>query len=214
MSVLFTTKNPKLLISKLFDSLINHVDIYTEEQLAFFDSNSFKSVKTYENDDNDEMNIEQFDVVKTYSRMRSKEFAEYVDSIINTETIEDYFDCDGKTKMWNLDMGFFDYSKNLSKNRKPKTMNVCDYWNATRDKLLKVLDQFQKDSFERYEQIKHELKRESNDIESIMGRIFENSFVFILKVQEIDLEDYIIREDIHLIELDFYLNYYECQLLR
>lgn len=77
-----------------------------------------------------------------------------------------------------------------------------------------MFDQFQKETFERYEQIKHEFKQGKNDIESIMGRIFENRFAFILKIQEIDAEDYITQEDIHLIELDFYLNSYECQLLR
>lgn len=123
MSVSSAFKNPKLLISKFFHSLINQIEIFTEEQLAFYESNSSISIKDYEKND-DNRKIEEISVADTSSGMESKELTKYVDSIIDTDSIEDYFDYDGKTKLWNIKIPSFDIEKNLSKNTQPKTMKV------------------------------------------------------------------------------------------
>lgn len=208
--------NPKLAISQFFDSLIAEIDIFTEEQLAFYECNSYMKIKDYENDDDnnddDRRNIDQNNL--------KDEITEYIDNIHDTATIEDYFKNDGTSNIWflyrEIIFHVFDFTKNLpSKTVPPKTMLAFDYMNAARDKLFDVLNQFQKETFERYEKIKNELKRDgNNNNESIIERLFENRYAFILKIQEEDSDGTIIQEAIHLIELDFYLNSEECQLLR
>lgn len=191
------TKNPKLFISQHFDSLIREVDIFTEKRLARSDLDKIVEVNDYDD----------FETTPP----KNETFPEQIDDVMDFEGVVD-FGKHAERKIWKyFQRTCFDFKRNLvtTIEEEPRRVKISDYWNEFREKMIDELNLQQKEAFERYETIRDDLKRENSsnkDIESIISRVFENNFAFIL-----NYEDY---QTIHLIELDFYLSPYECQLLR
>lgn len=195
------SKNPKLIISNYFDSLICQVDIFTEERLAEIDSNSVKDPPS-----NHRMN----DTIlyrSDYKIEKTQTLTEYFDDAMDTEAVEQYVNANFWIRM---EMGFdYHYRRYQIIKEQPKPMKASD-WNDARDELIATLNQMQNETFKHYETIKAELKRDNNNnIVGIMEQVFEKRFLFILKYN-----NPITRKSMNLIELDFYLNPYECHLLR
>lgn len=217
MSISSTKTNPKLIISNYFDSLIRQIDIFTEKRLAEFELASVKTITNSDSEDNDDdkntklakINVADiFRKKKTIKKRRT--FTDYFDYYMNNSNGLDYYYEYSRNIWGEFESNCFDFEKNFSKNKDPKSIIVSDYLNAARDQLLDVLSQFQKETFERYDAIRKETFK---DTESIMARVFEKRFVFILR-EKTDINELIYKNSIHLIVLDFYLNPYECQLLR
>lgn len=181
-----------MLISIFFDSLIREVDIFTEEKIVDLDSDKLIKVN---NDDNIKLNIEESNNSK------------YIDGEIDFDSVE-HFDKNVQDYIWSVhERPSFDFKRNLDLNKPSKCMKECDFWNESRDELIAELNDMQNEAFQRYETIRDESKRDKWSIETIMERVFENRFAFIFK-SPYD------TQEMHLIELDFYLNPFECQLLR
>ena len=186
------SKNPKLYLSNYFDSLIRQVDIFTEERLAELDS-ADKLINVFDNNE-------------VVSFIKKPTYADQIDQVMDFEEVED-FRQHGKKKIWTKFASSSFYFEEKQPKRESRRMKTSDYWNENRDELLAKLNEYQKEAFDRYETIRNDLKGNSADIESIIKRVFENKFVFILGCKDFTYS-------IHLIELDFYLNPYECGLFR
>ena len=214
MSASSILKNPKLIISNHFDSLICQVDIFTEERLDEMNSGLVKD-KEIENQQTLSKFFQIFmDTDAVEKNLENHQtFSEYFENAMDTDAVEKYFDESMVTKLREISVVPCCDFKATRRNEKPKHMKACDL-NESRDELIAALNQIQKETFEHYETIKDELKKENRDtIEEIIARVFEKRFVFILNCENMDSKDLISRKSIHLIELDFYPSTYECQLL-
>lgn len=192
-----TSKNPKLLISNYFDSLIREVDIFTEEKLA--NKNSKNLVKI---DDNVEISLNKKPQINAPEH-----------DMMDFDEVDDFYHY-GQFVMW-TELECAEFERNRSTNEPCKSMKECDYWNETRDVLLEKLNELQKETFEHYDTIREELKRDMssyNDMESIMARVFEKRFPFIVIYG--NSNDKGLCEKIYLVELDFYIKPCEYQFLK
>ena len=192
MSSYSLRKNPKLCISNYFDSLIREVDIFIEEKLVNLDLD--KLIKIENNDYN-------------LSEVENRTYYKHIDEEIDFDEVENFVK-HAQDQFWKVfKKPRFDFKRNLNLNKPSKNMNECDFWNLHRDELIAELEQLQKEAFQRYEAIRDESNKDNWSSEAIMERVFEKRFPFIF-ITEYN------SQEIHLIELDFYLNPYECQLLR
>ena len=190
------SKNPKLIISNFFDSLIREVDIFTEERLEI--------------SENKQITVKKSDI--PYEKYMYKyKLEEQIDVLFDFDKVDDFYNYGGE-KLWTqYEMPKFNTKRNLClPNKEDMTIKACDFWNEFRDELLIAINRFQKETFESYETIRDELKSENklnSDIGSISRRVFENRFAFFICSWLLDFPI------LHLIELDFYLSPNECQLL-
>lgn len=201
MSIYSANKNPKLQISHYFDSLIREIDIYIEELLEnkLLESKFKKKLDNHPNT----------------ARLKNDTIihAESIDNLLKLDEVED-FDRYSREKIWHhFQMPNFKCVERnrLTNNDKHLSIEYSDYWNETREEMLNELNDFQNEAFKRYETIRDELKRDNSinkHMESIIPRVFEKRFAFILKYKRFSFEE------INLVELDFYLSPNECQLLR
>lgn len=198
MSIYSANKNPKLQISHYFDSLIREIDIYIEERL--------------ENKLESNLKI-KIDYHPNTALKNDTITAENIDNLLELDEVEDFARY-SREKIWHAFQmpNFKCVERNLLTNEeKDLSMGDNDYWNKSREEMLDELDDFQKEAFKRYETIRDELKRDNlinMDMESLIPRVFEKRFAFILKYKRSSFEA------MHLVELDFYLSPNECQLLR
>lgn len=197
MSISTITKNRKLFISQHFDSLIREVDLFIEERLPADEKQLEMKIRVIYYDE------------REITEEKRKPISEQIDTVFDFEAIED-FGQHAYKKVWNyFKMSDFNFNRNLWIYKEAKIMKLGDYLNEFRNELIAELNQFQSEAFQKYEKIRDELRGENSlnkDIENILPRVFDK-FVFIVKYNDLN-------KVMRLIELDFYLNPYECQLLK
>lgn len=188
--------NPKLIISKYFDSLIQHVDILTEEQLQIYSDSASLTIPA---------NVEQ----QTLNYFKCKtNTGELSHDELSFENIDDLWK-DGHEPNWNsLFMENFNERNVLSNVCIPENdvkINVRDYLNRARDEILAELGKGQEEAFKRYEMIKNDLKNDIDDEDNLMARLFADKFYILVEFEK-SCSTEIRPKSKHLLILDFYLN--------
>lgn len=192
--------NPKLVISQYFDSIIQRIDIFTEEQLekcSQTDSLTIPNSMDY--------------TVKTISENRAKTTTEGNES-------PDELDFENDDNVWKHDYeniwnGLFNEKfekinifRNVSIPENEITVNMRDYLNQARDEMLAELAKAQEEAFKHYEMIKKDIKRDKDeDEDKLMEKLFANKFYIL--VEFVSSNDKRLKQNSqHLILIDFYLN--------
>lgn len=196
--------NPKLVISNYFDSLINQIDIHTEEELS---------------------NTKETDLILT-----DKPFTFQLEPGANNEFDFNFWkigegnwkDDEKQTIEYPLSTQYkYDFSHQKSRHIPSGSIKVSDFLNETRDKLIERVKEVQVDAFKRYEEIKEHLKFSQDDTktqeeqeEEIKRKLFANKFLGLIRVDQIvnfDGEKYTKSNNespfkLYLVELDFYMD--------
>lgn len=207
--------NPKKLITEYIDSLINLVDIHTEEQLQKYPDNSFFTIK--END---------------FKKKKKNYCSKYQEQ--NEPRLEDEKDVYMYKDEFKL------YENPLRKNRlkykfeptKPESekTRVWDYLNGVRDEMIKQLREVQTEALKKLEIIKNELdldydeSKDDKDAkeEEVLSRVFCQRFPFIIKINKLDrhfeqtvfVDEEALEFNLLLIDVEFFLGKFELTLLK
>lgn len=196
--------NPKWELIQFFDSMIQKIDIHTEEQLEKLTENSFvpKNIMN----PNEESNIPP-DVQYYFDN----------DYMRGVRQIDSYLD------------PYLSYEFEPKESRiEVKSEKLRDYINHIREEMLNELKKARQSALENYESIKHELnfdtfldKKEA--IENLYRKTFDRKFWMIFYLDEIREIDVFSNEvvnvnsspfKLYLCEFDFYLDPKEQMLLR
>lgn len=199
-----TTKHPKLLIIDYYDSLIQQVDIYTEEQLAKY------------TDGQPVVNKLIYKVIITESKNsdREEEIHYCLDLESPSQNFNKIVDSD---PFW--EHSKYNYSKVNAKQDETEPLSI-DVLNKMRDELIDELKKGQHEALKYYETIKNELKidKMASDEEidrNVMARLFEKQFMFLyLDNKKYNYRNWNSPFKLYLVVLDFYLNKHERQLLK
>ena len=183
-------KHPKLMIIDYYDSLINVIDIHTEELLrAYSETDILEEIEP-----NPRLKHNDNEIIRPY-RVKS----------LNNPFNNTYKIDPSSLKT----MGTFT----------PGLTRMWDYLNGTRDELIKFLRDAQKKTFEDYESIKNELKLAKNgtDEYDVMAKLFAKRFHFIIEIDNTNTKSKVKRFSVFkliVIDLDFYLNRLGKSLIR
>lgn len=208
------TVNPKRIVLRHFDSLINRIDIHTEEQLEKFRKSKLlgNPLSFYYKPDTDQRPDEEKN--ETYC----------VDPSENSTFGVEF--CTDPYAPW------YKYDQHASRWITPNSIRVRDYLNATRDELIEKLRIAQSEILKRYETIKNNLEFDECDdpndecddnqtIEAVKSKIFSDLFVglFRIDIVQTSWQDYGCVKNplpfkMFLLILDFYLKPDEQYLLR
>lgn len=198
--------NPKLIISTYFDSLARLVDIHTEQALAKYTDDDVFEIKP------DDINYS----ISLRAHQQSTNFLRDVDF----DSIEDIFKFVSDPNIFRHD--FQDYENNLEPIEEPsRPIKTRDYFNRVREEMLRELRKAEEQAFIRYESIKNdELKKkldETNDMEDkkdlLFSLLFAKKFYLILLMEERYQRSFESPFRLYLVELNFYLNKRERDLL-
>lgn len=146
--------NPKLVISNYFDSIVNQIDIYTEEKLEKTNENDliqYKSNTVY---------MYKFEFWKTNHRANKQ------------EQLDEY------------SINDFDFSHQPFRNKPSGSVKVKDFFNETREKLIAEVNAAQGEAFKRCDEIRDQLKEICKDEsktqeereKEIQRKVFANKF--------------------------------------
>lgn len=178
--------SPKILVIEYFESLVNRIDIHTEEQLNKY---SPKDLLDYQPTEN----IGSTNNHQQYSSPSLYEF-DLVESARNPyENSYNYNKIQASTKFI------------------PKRTQVCDYLNGVRDEMIEHLKEAEKETIKNYEAIRSVLKDADFHSDSIIKEnVFAKRFLFIVQVDNIKLADGNKAENkspfkLYLVDLDFYM---------
>lgn len=201
--------NPKQLISEHYDSLINKIDIHTEELLEKFGAESL--LKKHAND---------MGMLSAFFDEKS-DLLEFGEKRL-TSLVEFHPLMKAHSSRYKID------SSQPSQKFEPGVTKTREYLNATRDAMNKQLEVARAETFATYEKIKDELKPEecSEDnreqaIDEIKRRLFDRKFPCLFHVDRIHVSN--IRDidvdnpspfRLNLLFLDFYLDRQDLVLLK
>lgn len=186
------TLNPKLIISQYYDSLVNQIDIHTEELLE-------KVSETHQ------ISSDIFKPGKTYHEM-SNDFFVRPDNFVPTYQIDSYTDPYSDK-----------YTYNVSANPladSVKSIKIREYCQSIRTEMIDELRRAETQTMEYYESIRKDIKsikRENRTVEKLKKQLFANKYFFIIRVDRIRLEAFEAVANrswfkIYLFELNFYLD--------
>lgn len=175
--------NAKLIILQYFDSLIQCIDIFTEELLQTCSDSDRLTILRRENCARK----------KTQNESLEKLDFENVDAIWKHEY----------NKIWNSMFKMeYNYESNILVTENDLTINKIDYLNQAREEMLAELANGQEEAFKRYEMIKNDLKRDIDENqENLMAQLFANKFYILVEFESREMD-----KSQHLVVLDFYLN--------
>lgn len=195
--------SPRLLISDYFDSLVNEVDLRTEELIKQHESNNIELNLEDENE-NHGTTKKRFD-----SQSETYGFDSYNDPYSTRYRVED-----------------------IEKiNPLPNTRKIIDYFNWVRMRSIDVIDTLKVEILENYELNKvrysaeiDEIRRSKNDeklgmlVENLTKRLFEGKFCFVLKLADLQPGNFLIADNCLFrfctLLTDFYLNENEIKQLQ
>lgn len=205
-------KNPKLVVSLYYDSLIRQIDIHTEELLEKFTDEDLLPDCNYplesgesEFEDEDEPNTEREDF--------------YEIDFFNDPYIDEYkYDLDESNAI--------DCTKTLTRTR--------DHLNTIREQMIEQLTSCQNICMEYLEtslanfKLESKIHLESGDdenedlLEDLKKKAFEKMFSFVLEIDRVPVKDHFLTRltennslfKLYVIVLDFYLEPKELELLK
>lgn len=132
---------------------------------------------------------------------------EYIDSLINQidiHTEEQLKSYSGKNML-------------VEEPNSSKKISVEDYLNATREEIIKMLNEAQAEAFKQLEIVKEDINREDlgNDkekrVETVLGKVFSKRFPILIKIERFNEIRCKVKENqrlfkFYLIDVDFYIN--------
>lgn len=185
--------NPKLLVSHYYDSLVNLIDVHTEELLEKVS-------------DTHELSSDSFNLVKNYHEM-SNEFFVKPDNFVPTYGVDSYVDPYVDTYNNKLALNPFESVSKTS-------IKIRDYLQSIRARMIDQLRRAETQTMELYEAIRKDETSTKYDVtsaENLRKQLFSNKFYLIVKVDRIRLEAFETVANrswfkIYLVELDFYLD--------
>ena len=191
--------NPKLIISNFFDSLVNLIDIYTEEQLDKLNKKTAQMI----------FPIEEYSKKKPIIKPWEEEF------IKNYEI--NYFQDPYSTE--------YDFSQKPSRKIPHGSVKVNDFLNQTRDELLAEVNSAQVEAFKRCDELRDQLRLISKDEtktqeereEDIKRKVFANEFIGLVHIDQIfgiSSEKNFLAFKLNLVKLDYYMSQDEQLLFR
>lgn len=199
------SKNPKLIISQYFDSLIRNIDIYTEEQLAKHTEHELLQLPLNELAQNRYNNPEG-------GKQKQKNESDDLDLTSIEEDILAYGSYDN---LFPYKMPEFDFKINTQSelSNEFKSMKIVEYLNQARDEMLDELGKVQEEIFRRFEATKSLIPKRSESSsdaewrETVKEKVFAEKFTFIVENRNSKFNFY-------LFVLDFYLNKKDREILR
>lgn len=191
--------SPKLIITRYFDSLVNLVDIYTEEELGKHDqaelvkalSNIYPTTSSLDDDDADDDFL----------------FVPYHKHTFGIDSYNDPYTSSLKS------------SSRASETAQSGPTRVHDYLNATRAHMIERLRSAEIVSLRRCETSIATLRGLDGDDEEIKRRVFGDKFFLIFVVEKILVPYEGLVENpspfkLYLFELDFYMDKHELTILK
>lgn len=183
----------KLIILNYYDSLVNRVDVYTEEQLEIYTNEHLIEIKDIKKEEEGEN--ENFDL-NTATDLLSKETKQKIFSPnqVKEKPISDY-----AVKI--------NWSQNL-----PFEMGAQDYLNFMRDELINQIEKAKKETLEYYETIKDELKQNEmiSDENELKKKLFEKKSAFLFSRPHSNLNPF----TLYLVIFNFYFDDHQEELLK
>lgn len=204
-------KNPKLMIIDYYDSLIQQVDIHTEEQLSKYTENSvvgeiekhsyeiyqFMKILPFFHSDNSDLYDTDNDQLEYLHSQAEFDF-EISGANINKLAFSDPY-----AKLAN-------YTYLEGKHEPPLlSTNVHQFLNKMRDELLGELKRGQEEALKHYDKIKNEIKVDKLDEEidrNRSSRLFENEYMFLILDGKSEHQKGCLPFKMYLIVLDFYVD--------
>lgn len=195
--------NPKFLILNYYDSLVNQIDIYTEEELdrtASDDRLDFN--RTIPNESILKTNFEQNKpdyFMKNYENEIETQFTDY-----SYEEISDHEIIHSEPTISSDDL------------------SVRDYLNSVRQTMLLELSSSQIENLKHYEKCKSDLNKDFGQ-EKVREHVFESRFCFIIQFDHVLIgnenqqSNYVDNPSpfkLYLFLVDFYMTTKELELLR
>lgn len=204
-------KNPKLLILNYYESLINQIDLSTEEELDRFAKND----QLLQLDKMENQSISNFqDKTLVYSNNDDNTKIYSISCEKCTKEIDNYKD------------PYLDVNNEIIIEEFPfarlANLTLNDYLNSVRQEMLIELNRCQSENLEHYETIRNNLN--GLDDELVRKSVFETKFCFIHRFNEIVitplthnmpiLESNPSPFKMYLFVVDFYLSQQELEILR
>lgn len=181
--------NPKLIIIDYYDSLIQQIDIYTEEKL-----------KSLSDPDICCDEVEKAKTTLVQAKYSNKCFElEWPSFVSQTFETDGYKDPYKSTYEYDI----------IKKKSFVKNIKIRDQVNRIRDDIIRQIDQIRSENLEHFESIRNELKKNSSESEEETNRrfkkkLFEKKFCFIFELKNAPKELNSCSYDLYLILLDFY----------
>lgn len=203
-------------IASYFDWLIRHVDIYTEQTLEKYTESDVFEFKL------DHHLIERMSKHVVHDEEPGNSTSSLSSS--STSMIEHAVATGNLEHMWTvhfIEDNYSDYESNfLVEFKEAHAYNVREHLNSARKELIDELNKGKEQARALYESIKHELKIEHSDLhdedekrQHLFARLFANKFHFIINTEQHDKSAYNSPFKLYLVELDFYLNKNERDIL-
>lgn len=177
---------PKKLVFDYYDSLINKIDIYTEQLLEKFTSTDTIEFRARE--------TTKRDVV--YFQKRKESYG--IESYNDPYPYQDYKSSDFQiTKITR-----FNY----------RLLQTYDYLNSTRDQMIEKLREIQTETLRKLDEIKHEVAKINDDEEiheKLFSLVFAERFPILLEIKKFNGNNghrNSIPFKLFLLELDFYIH--------
>lgn len=199
--------SPRLLISDYFDSLVNEVDLRTEELIKQHENNNIELNLEDENENHGTGTTKKrFD-----SQSETYGFDCYNDPYSTRYRVEDI--------------------EKINPTSLPDTRKIIDYFNWVRMRSIDVIESLKVEILENYELNKDrysaeidEIRRSKNDeklgmlVENLRKRLFERKFCFVLKLADLQPGNFLIADNCLFrfctLLTDFYLNETEIKQLQ
>ena len=191
----------KLMIIDYYDSLIQQVDIYTEEQLGKYTE---ESVITFDDSDLDRSDSNE-----------EEETPDFLDLESQNTTINQIISYNPYWKR-----SEYKYPKEKAKHEPSElSTNVHKFLNNIREEMIRELKKGQEEALKYYEKIKSEVKVDKLASEEEMDRkinakLFENQIMLLVLDKNSKSTNGNSPFKLYLIVLDFYLNRHERHLLK
>ena len=206
--------NPKLIISQYYDSLINLIDIHTEELLDIYDENDLL-----------EMPEDVYCTSRSEQKVLQAKERELIPGATNSWRLPQTYEVDSIRDPYKLN--FSELFDNLKSNYEfcPSRTKTRDYLNKTREKMIGELEKAQAHTFAYYESIKDKLKLDERQgsreevIDQIKSDLFATKFPCLIRVDRIHILGQDIEENpslfkLYLFMFDFYINKQDMNLIR
>ena len=191
----------KLMIIDYYDSLIQQVDIYTEEQLGKYTE---ESVITFDDSDLDRSDSNEEEETPDFLDLESPNV-----DIFKILYYDPY-----------LKRSEYKYPKEKAKHEQSElSTNVHTFLNNIREEMIRELKKGQEEALKNYEKIKSEVKVDKLASEEEMDRkvnakLFENQIMLLVLDKNSESTNKNSPFKLYLIVLDFYLNRHERHLLK
>lgn len=184
----------KLTIIDYYDSLVQRVDVFTEERLEIYSNDHLIEIKDVEKDEISE-DLKAFDLDTATDLLSEKtEKIVFSPDLVKDKPLSD-----------------FAVKPNWPK-KLPFSMGAQDYLNFMRDEMIKQIKIAEKDTLDYYETIRDELRKNVKiaDEKELKRKLFAKRSAFLFSNRHSNLNPF----SLYLVIFDFYLDIHQEALLK